>query len=101
MATNINSNTALVQVDVRTTTKTVILPTAATVLGRLVTIKDKYSNAFVNNVLVQPQSGDTIDGSNGTYILSNVGAAVTLVSDGVTGWMTLNSPATPFSGSTI
>ena len=87
--------------DVRTTSKTVILPTAASVLGRLVTIKDKYSNAFVNNVLVQPQSGDTIDGSNGTYILSNVGAAVSLVSDGVNGWMTLNSPATPFTGSTI
>jgi len=101
MATNINSNTALVQVDVRTTSKTVILPTAASVLGRLVTIKDKYSNAFANNVLVQPQSGDTIDGSNGTYILSNVGAAVSLVSDGVNGWMTLNSPATPFTGSTI
>ena len=101
MATNINSNTALVQVDVRTTSKTVILPTAATVLGRLVTIKDKYSNAFANNVLVQPQSGDTIDGSNGTYILSNVGAAVSLVSDGDNGWMTLNSPATPFTGSTI
>ena len=87
--------------DVRTTSKTVILPTAATVLGRLVTIKDKYSNAFVNNILVQPQSGDTIDGSNGTYILSNVGAAVSLVSDGGNGWMTLNSPATPFTGSTI
>jgi len=101
MATNINSNTALVQVDVRATTKTVILPTAATVLGRLVTIKDKYSNAFANNILIQPQSGDTIDGSNGTYILSNVGAAVSLVSDGVNGWMTLNSPATPFTGSTI
>ena len=101
MATNINSNTALVQVDVRTTTKTVILPTAATVLGRLVTIKDKYSNALINNISVQPQAGDTIDGSNGTYILSNVGAAVTLVSDGVNGWMTLNSPATPFTGSTI
>jgi len=101
MATNINSNTALVQVDVRTTSKTVILPTAASVLGRLVTIKDKYSNAFANNVLVQPQSGDTIDGSNGTCILSNVGAAVSLVSDGVNGWMTLNSPATPFTGSTI
>ena len=87
--------------DVRTTTKTVILPTAATVLGRLVTIKDKYSNALINNISVQPQAGDTIDGSNGTYILSNVGAAVTLVSDGVNGWMTLNSPATPFTGSTI
>ena len=101
MATNINSNTALVQVDVRATTKTVILPTAATVLGRLVTIKDKYSNAFTNNILIQPQTGDTIDGSNGTYILSNVGAAVSLVSDGANGWMTLNSPATPFTGSTI
>lgn len=101
MATNINSNTALVQVDVRATTKTVILPTAATVLGRLVTIKDKYSNAFANNILIQPQTGDTIDGSNGTYILSNVGAAVSLVSDGANGWMTLNSPATPFTGSTI
>jgi len=101
MATNINSNTALVQVDVRGLSKTVILPTAATVLGRLVTIKDKYSNAFVNNIFIQPQSGDTIDGSNGTYILSNVGAAVSLVSDGGNGWMTLNSPATPFTGSTI
>ena len=101
MATNINSNTALVQVDVRTTTKTVTLPTAASFSGRLITIKDKYANAFVNNISVQPQSGDTIDGSAFTYVLSNTGAAVTLVSDGANRWMTLNSPATPFTGSTI
>lgn len=101
MATNINSNTALVQVDARTTTKTVTLPTAASFSGRLITIKDKYANAFVNNISVQPQSGDTIDGSALTYVLSNTGAAVTLVSDGANRWMTLNSPATPFTGSTI
>ena len=101
MATNINSNTALVQVDVRTTMKTVTLPTAASFSGRLITIKDKYANAFVNNISVQPQSGDTIDGSAFTYVLSNTGAAVTLVSDGANRWMTLNSPATPFTGSTI
>ena len=87
--------------DVRTTTKTVTLPSAASFSGRLITIKDKYSNAFVNNISVQPQSGDTIDGSAFTYVLSNTGAAVTLVSDGANRWMTLNSPATPFTGSTI
>ena len=87
--------------DVRTTMKTVTLPTAASFSGRLITIKDKYANAFVNNISVQPQSGDTIDGSAFTYVLSNTGAAVTLVSDGANRWMTLNSPATPFTGSTI
>ena len=101
MATNINTNTALVQVDVQTTTKTVTLPLAAQFGGRLLTIKDKFGNCSNNNITIQPLGGNTIDGDGGSYILSNNGAAVSLVSDGVSRWMTLNSPSLPFTGSTI
>jgi hypothetical protein len=101
MATNVNTNTALVQVDVQTSIKTVTLPSAAGFTGRLLTIKDKFGNCSNYNITVSPLAGDTIDGSSSNYILSNSGAAVSLVSDGVNRWMTLNSPAEPFTGSTI
>lgn len=101
MATNVNTNTALIQVDVQTTTKTVTLPSAAANTGRLLTVKDKFGNAAVNNITISPLPGDTIDGSASSYTLSNSGAAISLVSDGVSRWMTLNSPSQPFTGSTI
>ena len=101
MATNINTNTALVQVDVRTTTKTVTLPLAAQSLGRAITIKDKYGNAQNNPITIQTLGSDLIDNLSATYTLSNTNAAVLLVSDGVSRWMTLNSPSVPFLGSTL
>jgi hypothetical protein len=101
MATNINTNTALVQVDVQTTTKTVTLPLASEYSGRLITIKDKFGTCSNYNITIQTLGGDTIDGGIGAYVLSNNGAAVSLVSDGATRWMTLNSPSQPFTGSTI
>ena len=101
MATNINTNTALVQVDVRTTTKTITLPLAAQSLGRAITIKDKYGNAQINPITIQTLGSDLIDNISATYTLSNTNAAVLLVSDGVSKWMTLNSPSVPFLGSTI
>ena len=100
MATNINTNTALVQVDVQTAPKTVTLPLASQFTGRLLTIKDKFGACSNNNITVNPLSGDTIDGT-ASFTLSNNGAAVSLVSDGVSRWMTLNSPSVPFTGSTI
>lgn len=101
MATNINTNTALVQVDTLTTTKTVTLPLASQNGGRLITIKDKFGSASNNPITITPLGGDTIDGAGGSYVLSNGGAAVSLVSDGVSRWMTLNSPSQPFTGSSI
>ena len=101
MATNVNSNTALVQVDVQTATKTVTLPSAGVFGGRLITVKDKFGNCSNYNITISPLGGDTIDGAVGNYTLSNNGAAVTLVSDGNTRWMTLNSPTVPFTGSTF
>ena len=101
MATNVNTNTALVQVDVRTTTKTVTLPLAAQSLGRAITIKDKYGNAQNNPITIQTLGSDLIDNLSATYTLSNTNAAVLLVSDGLSKWMTLNSPSVPFLGSTL
>jgi hypothetical protein len=101
MATNINTDTALVQVNTQTTTKTVTLPLALQTGGRLITIKDKFGTASNNPITIQPLGGDTIDGVSGAYTLSNSGAAVSLVSDGVSRWMTLNSPSQPFTGSSI
>ena len=101
MATNVNTNTALVQVDVQTTTKTVTLPPASLYSGRLITIKDKFGTCSNYNITIQTLGGDTIDGAGGSYVLSNNGAAVSLVSDGLSRWMTLNSPSVPFTGSSI
>ena len=101
MATNINTNTALVQVDVQTTTKTVTLPLASEFGGRLITIKDKFGTCSNYNITIQTLGGDSIDTGGASYVLSNNGAAVSLVSDGNSRWMTLNSPSQPFTGSTI
>jgi hypothetical protein len=101
MATNINTNTALVQVDVQTTTKTVTLPLASQFGGRLITIKDKFGTCSNYNITIETLGGNTIDGGGSSYVLSNNGAAVSLVSDGNSRWMTLNSPSQPFTGSTI
>ena len=100
MATNVNTNTALIQVDVQSAPKTVTLPLAAQFTGRLLTIKDKFGACSNNNITINVLGGNTIDG-NTSFVLSNNGAAVSLVSDGVNRWMSLNSPSIPFTGSTI
>ena len=81
MATNINTNTTLVQVDVRTTTKTVTLPLAAQSLGRAITIKDKFGNAQNNPITIQTLGSDLIDNlyksiiSAGTFKASSIKVA--------------------------
>jgi hypothetical protein len=64
---------------------TVVLPTAQTVAGREVRIKDWKNNAGTNSITIQTQGSQQIEFSASDYVMSTNGDGVTLVSDG-TDW---------------
>jgi len=72
---------------------TITLPAKSTNVGRMLIVKDALGTAATNNIILDGDSGDTIDGSL-TYTLFRNGEAVTLVCDGINGWM-LCSRVTP------
>lgn len=57
------------------------LPTAQTVAGRTIHIKDAGGNAATNTITIDTGGGETIDGAS-TYVLSTDYEAVSLYSDG-------------------
>lgn len=77
----INTNTAA--------TRTITLPAASDVTaGRYFIIKDKTGSANTNNITVTPAGADTIDGVAASTTLNIAYGSLTLVSDGVSGWLT-------------
>ena len=65
---------------------TITLPPKATSAGRVLIFKDTMGNANSNNITLDGDSSDTIDGS-ATYVISHNKEAVTLTCDGINGWM--------------
>jgi len=65
---------------------TITLPAKASSQGRVLVIKDTLGNANSNNITIDGDSSDTIDGS-ATYVISHNKEAVTLICDGINGWM--------------
>ena len=57
--------------------------------GQIIILKDALGNANSNNVTVQAATGDTIDGSS-SYTISHNKERVTLMCDGINGWMILS-----------
>jgi hypothetical protein len=86
------SNTDVV-ISVETNTATasveITLPLAYGEAGRLLVIKDGGGNASTNNILVSPQSPDTMDGKNSLLMQTDYGS-VFLIATGSTaasaGW---------------
>ena len=66
----------------------ITLPSKTNNQGRVVVVKDALGNAGSNNITVQGESGDTIDGS-ATYVVNSNKEGVTLICDGINGWMRL------------
>ncbi len=60
---------------------TVTLPLANAENGRVIIIKDSALSASTNNITVQPQSPEVVDGASGALIQTN-GGSIILVSSG-------------------
>lgn len=65
---------------------TITLPAKAQNVGRMLIIKDALGNASGNNITVDGDGSDTIDGSS-TYVINRNGESVTILCDGINGWM--------------
>ena len=68
---------------------TITLPPKSSSQGRTLMFKDVLGNANSNNVTIDGDSSDTIDG-NTTYVINHNKEGVTLVCDGINGWMIMN-----------
>lgn len=68
---------------------TITLPSKSSSQGRILMFKDVLGNANSNNITIDGNGSDTIDG-NATYTMSYNKEGVTLVCDGINGWMIMN-----------
>jgi hypothetical protein len=66
---------------------TINLPAASGVAGRTLIIKDANRTAGTNNITIDPNSSETIDGS-ATLVLASNNAAATIICDG-SNWFTI------------
>jgi len=66
------------------TAATITLPTAQTIEGRVIHIKDEAGGASGNNITIDPQAADVIDGASTAVITTDYGS-VSVYSDG-TNW---------------
>ena len=64
--------------------QTITIPTAQLVSGRIIVVKDAGGNAGTNNITIETEGAETIDGEANHIINSNYGS-VTLYSNG-TAW---------------
>ncbi len=65
---------------------TITLPAKASSAGRVLVFKDALGNAASNNITIDGDGSDQIDGA-ATYIINNNKEAITLTCDGINGWM--------------
>ena len=68
---------------------TITLPSKSSSQGRVLQFKDVLGNANSNNVTIDGDGSDTIDG-NATYVINHNREGITLVCDGINGWMIMN-----------
>jgi hypothetical protein len=65
---------------------TLTLPDKTNNSGQIIIFKDINGNAGTNNITLDGYGNDTIDGST-TYVVSHNKEAITLICDGINGWM--------------
>ena len=91
--TEANSNTTLTTSQhvircVQTTALTLTLPSKASAANHVYVIKDALGNAATNNIQITPTGADTIDGMS-SFTLNVNYAKITIMCDGINGWMIL------------
>jgi len=80
------SETDTARVDVSTAAVTILLPAVTSSnAGRRITIKDNTGSASINNITINADGTDTIDG-NSTEIILTDRASLTIESDGISEW---------------
>lgn len=87
-AYTVEADDGTVLVDTSSTAVTVTLPTAVGQSGRIYTIKDATGNAETNNITIDGDGSETIDGA-ATHTLDQDWAAVTVQSDGAN-WLVVD-----------
>ena len=68
---------------------TLTLPSKANNSGQIIIVKDALGNAGSHNITVTGDGSDAIDGS-ATYVISHNKEGITLMCDGINGWMLLS-----------
>lgn len=68
---------------------TLTLPAKSSSLGQILIIKDALGNAASNNITLDGNGDERIDGQT-TYTISRNGESVVIVCDGVNGWMIIS-----------
>ena len=74
---------------VQTGNITLTLPAKSSSLGQILIIKDALGNASTNNITVDGNADERIDGQT-TYTIQRSGESITLVCDGINGWMLIS-----------
>lgn len=84
---NIPTTQSFVLVDTRTgPNKVLFLPTASTIQGRYLSIKDYYGNATASTLTISTTGLDRIDQRGIRYTLASSFGSVMLLSDGLRSW---------------
>jgi len=68
---------------------TLTLPAKSSSSGQILIIKDAMGNAGTNNITIDGDSSDTIDGSL-TYVINQAHGVLWIMCDGINGWMILH-----------
>ena len=87
MASTVNANAFIVQLDVTSTIKTVTLPVVSTNAGRMLIIKDAYGKSGASTIVLSTVGADRFELSScSTFILSQAYGSWTLLNDAVNTW---------------
>ena len=85
------SNAYIIPVDVRSTSKTVLLPDVASNPGRFLVLKDMYGNANVSSIFISTLSNNFFEQSTSNLFIGNQKfGAWTLTNDGISRWIFTN-----------
>jgi hypothetical protein len=87
MASTVNANAFIVQLDVTSTIKTVTLPVVSTNAGRMLIIKDAYGKSGASTIVLSTVGADRFELSScSTFALSEAYGSWTLLNDTVNTW---------------
>jgi hypothetical protein len=87
MASTVNANAFIVQLDVTSTIKTLTLPVVSTNAGRMLIIKDSFGKSGASTIVLSTVGADRFELSScSTFILSQAYGSWTLLNDAVNTW---------------